>query len=89
MNVFHDNILTNVYFLGSRIKTSLDFGLVTLDIASLRSSDAGIYTCKAVNMNGEATSTTSIKVQGKYIRDCFRKFFTRQEEFCFDLFEYK
>ncbi|MAD20265.1 MAG: hypothetical protein CMJ52_08840, partial [Planctomycetaceae bacterium] len=48
---------------GSRIKTSVDFGMVTLDIASLRSTDAGIYTCKAVNMNGEATSTTSIKVQ--------------------------
>merc|ERR1719422_1026104 len=48
---------------GSRIKTSVDFGLVSLDIASLRSTDAGIYTCKAVNMNGEATSTTSIKVQ--------------------------
>lgn len=78
-----------MYFLGSRIKTSLDFGLVTLDIASLRSSDAGIYTCKAVNMNGEATSTTSIKVQGEYNRDSFGKFFTRQEDFCFDLFKYK
>ena len=53
--------------LGSRIKTSIDFGLVSLDISSLRASDAGIYTCKAVNMNGEATSTTSIKVQGKYL----------------------
>jgi len=48
---------------GSRIKTSLDFGLVKLDIDSIRSSDVGIYTCKAVNLNGEATSTTSIKVQ--------------------------
>lgn len=58
--------LTLIKILGSRIKTSVDFGMVTLDIASLRSTDAGIYTCKAVNMNGEATSTTSIKVQGKY-----------------------
>jgi len=48
---------------GSRIKTSLDFGLVTLDLDSVRASDVGIYTCKAVNLNGEATSTTSIKVQ--------------------------
>ena len=55
----------NLFHLGSRIKTSVDFGLVSLDITSLRSSDAGIYTCKAVNMNGEATSTTSIKVQGE------------------------
>ena len=53
--------------LGSRIKTSLDFGLVKLDISSVRSSDVGIYTCKAVNLNGEATSTTSIKVQGKVL----------------------
>ena len=55
----------NVYNAGSRIKTSLDFGLVKLDIDSVRSSDVGIYTCKAVNLNGEATSTTSIKVQGE------------------------
>merc|ERR1719370_1775785 len=40
---------------GSRIKTSLDFGLVKLDIDSIRASDVGIYTCKAVNLNGEAT----------------------------------
>ena len=58
--------IINHLLLGSRIKTSVDFGMVSLDIASLRSSDAGIYTCQAVNMNGEATSTTSIKVQGEY-----------------------
>jgi hypothetical protein len=51
---------------GSRIKTAHEFGLVTLDIDSVRTSDVGIYTCKAVNLNGEATCTTSIKVQGEY-----------------------
>ena len=61
------SVLTKLNVSGSRIKTSIDFGLVSLDISSLRASDAGIYTCKAVNMNGEATSTTSIKVQGKYL----------------------
>ena len=55
-----------ILFEGSRIKTSLDFGLVTLDIGSIRASDVGIYTCKVVNLNGEATSTTSIKVHGEY-----------------------
>jgi len=39
--------------------------VVTLDIDSIRSSDIGIYTCKAINLNGEATSTTSIKVKGR------------------------
>ena len=56
------------YCIGSRIKTSHEFGVVTLDIDSIRSSDVGIYTCKAVNLNGEATCTTSIKVKG---RNCF------------------
>ena len=55
-----------VFSSGSRIKTSLDFGLVKLEIGSVRASDVGIYTCKAVNHNGEATSTTSIRVQGEY-----------------------
>jgi len=48
---------------GSRIKTSHEFGLVSLDIDSIRAGDVGIYTCKAVNLNGEATCTTSIKVK--------------------------
>jgi titin len=48
------------------MKTGHEFGVVTLDIDSVRSSDVGIYTCKAVNLNGEATSTTSIRVQGEY-----------------------
>jgi titin len=47
------------------MKTGHEFGVVTLDIDSVRSSDVGIYTCKAVNLNGEATSTTSIRVQGE------------------------
>merc|ERR1712128_271396 len=48
---------------GSRINTVNDFGQISLEIRGLRESDVGIYTCKAVNLNGEATSTTSIKVQ--------------------------
>ena len=50
---------------GSRLKTSLDFGHVQLNINGVRSSDSGIYTCKAMNALGEAVSTTSIKVDGK------------------------
>lgn len=50
---------------GSRLKTSLDFGHVQLNIQSVRASDSGLYTCKAINKLGEAVSTTSIKVEGK------------------------
>ena len=52
-------------FLGSRLKTSLDFGHVQLNIAGVRPSDSGIYTCKATNALGTAVSTTSIKVEGR------------------------
>ena len=73
---------------GSRIKTSLDFGLVKLDIDSIRSSDVGIYTCKAVNLNGEATSTTSIKVQGEYMKKGVLKFFhKRQKDVFYDIYK--
>ena len=50
---------------GSRLKTTLDFGHVQLNINGVRASDSGLYTCKAINALGEAVSTTSIKVQGK------------------------
>lgn len=51
--------------LGSRIKTTHDFGFVTLDIASTVTDDSGIYMCKAINNAGEAVSSTSTKVRGK------------------------
>ena len=50
---------------GSRLKTTLDFGHVILNINGVRSSDSGIYTCKAINTLGEAVSTTTVKVDGK------------------------
>lgn len=43
----------------------MDFGHVTLHLNDVRNSDSGIYTCKAINLLGEAVSTTSIKVEGK------------------------
>ena len=55
----------NMLILGSRLKTSLDFGHVVLEINGARASDSGLYTCKAINALGEAVSTTSIKVEGK------------------------
>ena len=49
--------------LGSRIKTSNDFGFVTLDIAQAVTEDSGVYMCKAINNAGEAVSSTSMKVR--------------------------
>ena len=50
---------------GSRLKTTVDFGYVTLNISGARAADSGLYTCKATNALGEAVSTTSVKVEGK------------------------
>lgn len=51
---------------GSRLKSTFDFGLVTLSINGLREDDTGIYTCKATNMLGEAVSTSSIKIEDRH-----------------------
>ncbi len=51
--------------LGSRIKTTHDFGFVTLDIASTVGDDSGVYMCKAINNAGEAVSSTAMKVRAK------------------------
>lgn len=51
---------------GSRIRSTFDFGLVTLQINSLREDDSGIYTCKATNLVGEAVSTSSIRVGDRH-----------------------
>ena len=54
-------------FLGTRLRTTFDFGLVTLDISGIRDDDSGIYTCKATNLAGEAVSTATIKVEGIHL----------------------
>ena len=48
---------------GSRVASNFDFGLVSLDISGLRAQDSGIYVCKAVNRQGEAVSTCTIRVE--------------------------
>lgn len=50
---------------GTRIRSTFDFGHVTLDISGLRENDSGIYTCKAVNRVGEAVSTCNLKIFGE------------------------
>nr|XP_036671085.1 titin isoform X4 [Drosophila suzukii] len=51
---------------GSRIRSTFDFGLVTLSINGLRSDDSAIYTCKATNQVGEAVSTSSLKIEDRH-----------------------
>lgn len=51
--------------LGARLRSTFDFGLVTLSINSLRADDSAIYTCKATNLLGEAVSTCTLKIEGK------------------------
>lgn len=53
-------------FVGSRFKTTSDFGYVTLDILQCVAEDSGVYMCKAINLAGEAVSSCSTRVLGKY-----------------------
>ena len=48
---------------GARIVPSMDFGQVTLDIASARETDAGIFTCIAMNASGTASTSGTLKVR--------------------------
>lgn len=51
---------------GTRLRSTFDFGLVTLSINGLRDDDTAIYTCKATNLYGEAISTCTLKIKDKH-----------------------
>uniref|UniRef100_A0A146M532 Titin n=2 Tax=Lygus hesperus TaxID=30085 RepID=A0A146M532_LYGHE len=51
---------------GARIRSTFDFGLVTLSVNGVRPDDSAIYTCKATNLLGEAVSTCTIKVEDRH-----------------------
>lgn len=51
---------------GTRLRSTFDFGLVTLSVNGLRSDDSAIYTCKATNLIGEAVSTCTLKIEDKH-----------------------
>lgn len=57
---------------GTRIRSTFDFGLVTLTVNGLRPDDSAIYTCKATNLLGEAVSTCTLKVEGSNRNDRIR-----------------
>lgn len=52
---------------GHRFKTTYDFGFVALDILYAYAEDTGTYMCKAKNAVGEAVTTSSVNVTGKYL----------------------
>lgn len=45
----------------SRHIYSNNFGFVSLDILNLTASDAGVYTCRAINAAGEAVTTATLR----------------------------
>lgn len=51
---------------GTRLRSTFDFGLVSLSINGLRPDDSAIYTCKAVNLLGEAVSTCTLKIADRH-----------------------
>lgn len=51
---------------GTRLRSTFDFGHVTLSINGLRGDDSAIYTCKATNLLGEAVSTCTLKIEDKH-----------------------
>ena len=51
--------------MGSRIHATQDFGFVTLDIQSCVPEDSGMYTVRANNLSGEASSSLALHVGGK------------------------
>lgn len=53
---------------GSRIKTTCDFGLLTMDIRGAIGEDSGVYTVKASNALGEASRQCRIFVKRKFYR---------------------
>ncbi|KAL3105626.1 hypothetical protein niasHT_021729 [Heterodera trifolii] len=67
-----DNQLKIQWFLnnkplltGSRVKTIDEFGVVVLEIYPVYPEDSGDYVCKATNAQGEAVTSTSLKVTPK------------------------
>lgn len=52
--------------IGSRFRTTHDFGYVALDVLQAYAEDSGTYMCKAVNKLGEAVNTSSVTVTGEF-----------------------
>ena len=53
--------------LGHRFRPAYDFDYVALDLLSVYPEDSGVYTCHARNAYGEAVTSATIKIVGKFI----------------------
>nr|CDQ05422.1 BMA-KETN-1, isoform j [Brugia malayi] len=48
----------------NRYRHENDFGNITLTVVHVLPEDSGVYTCKAINKQGEATTSATVKVAG-------------------------
>lgn len=48
----------------NRYRHENDFGNITLTVVHVLPEDSGVYTCKAINKHGEATTSATVKVAG-------------------------
>lgn len=64
-SVFSILIIETFLLPGSRITTFFNFGYVALSIKSVTTHDAGIYTCRAYNNLGDASTSNELSVISK------------------------
>ena len=62
---FHHFKLYAFFPLGSRIKTTFEFGIASLDIKGVYAEDAGVVTCRAVNESGKNEVSCKLIVHSK------------------------
>lgn len=51
---------------GHRFRPAYDFDYVALDLLSVYPEDSGVYTCQARNTLGEAVTSCSVKIHGRF-----------------------
>merc|ERR1719206_351235 len=51
--------------IGSRFRTTHDFGYVALDILQSYAEDSGTYMCRATNKLGEAVNSSSVSINAR------------------------
>ena len=62
LSIFFRYINGKAIKLANRIRSTHDFGYVSLDILNAYTEDSGTYMCKAVNQLGEAVNTCSVEI---------------------------